>query len=118
VGAAYRADDGLLAEFLTPYHLALLAGKAVGFFTLFYVGMKALLLSLPKAAGRLAFGGTAGPRAARGAFFKALLIIACVWLPSFVAHFPGTITADGGRVLQQFSARSRRPATIRRATPG
>ncbi|MEG0049727.1 MAG: DUF6020 family protein [Clostridia bacterium] len=102
LGAVYRADDGLLAGFFHWHHLLLLALKAAGFFALFFVGMKALLFSLQGAARKISFAKQAEPRAIRRCFLTAWVLIACAWLPSFLAHFPGTITADGGRVLQQY----------------
>ncbi len=102
LGAVYRADDGVLAEFLSPYHLLLLAGKASGFFALFFTGMKAVLLSLPKAVKRVAFRPAPSRAAVRRSFWIAALCIGCAWAPSFVANFPGSVTADGGRALQQY----------------
>jgi len=103
VGAAYRADDGALANFLSPYHLLLLGGKAFGFFSLFFVGMKALLVSLPKAASRWNVPSAASPATVRRAFLSAWIILALVWLPSLIARWPGVVTDDAARALQQFT---------------
>jgi hypothetical protein len=102
VWADCRMDDGVLSNFLSPYHLLLLAGKWIGFFSLFYVGMKAFLHSLPALSRKAVFGEGAKPAEVRRCFWRTALCLACAWAPSFLAHFPGTITADGGRVLQQY----------------
>ncbi|NLI21742.1 MAG: hypothetical protein GX418_09370 [Clostridiales bacterium] len=102
VWADCRVDDGVLSGFLSPFHLLLLAGKGMGFFPLFYIGMKAILLSLPALSRKAVFGEGAKPADVRRCFWRTALCLACAWAPSFLAHFPGTITADGGRVLQQY----------------
>ena len=40
--------------------------------------------------------------AVRRGFLLAWLLIAAAWLPSVLARFPGALTGDGGRVLQQY----------------
>lgn len=102
IWADCHADDGVLAGFLSPYHLLLLAGKGAGFFPLFYIGMKALLASLPALARGVVFTQGAQPAQVRRCFRRTALCLACAWAPSLLAHFPGTVTADGGRVLQQY----------------
>ena len=102
LGAVYRADDGVLSGFGTPFHLLLMAGKMIGFFSLFFIGMKAILLSLPAIAQKAALQEGVERGAVRRCFLLTALCLACAWAPWFLAHFPGTVTADGGRVLQQY----------------
>lgn len=103
LGAAYRVDDGVLAGFLGGRHLLLLAGKTAGLFTLCWLGLRALLRALPRLATALR---PAQPHTARRAAREALACMAailCAWLPSWLARYPGALSVDAGRVLQQFS---------------
>ncbi len=102
LGAVYRGDDGVLSGFGTPFHLLLMAGKMIGFFSLFFIGMKAILLSLPAIAQKATLQEGVERGAVRRCFLLTALCLACAWAPWFLAHFPGTVTADGGRVLQQY----------------
>ena len=65
--------------------------------------MKALLVSLPKAASRWDVPSAASPTAVRRAFLSAWIILVLVWLPSLIARWPGVVTDDAARALQQFT---------------
>ncbi len=104
LGAVSRADDGILATFLTPYHLLFLAGKGAGYFVLFFFGMKGLLLAMPRMASKLQFPPSpAETRVLRRTFLLSWLLLLCAWLPALLARYPGAVTADAGRALQQFT---------------
>ena len=103
LGAAYRADDGSLAGFPARAHLLYVSFKALGFFTLFLLSMKALLQSLPKLALRLPVEPAPSARAVRRVFWIAWALLLVAWLPSFLARYPGALSADAGRVLQQYT---------------
>ena len=102
LGAAYRGEDAQLAYFLTGYHVLFLAAKFAGFFSLFYLCMKALLLRLPQLAQRFTPAAVPARKAQLRAFWLTWAIIACTWIPSVVARFPGAVAADVGRALQQY----------------
>ncbi|MEA4927470.1 MAG: DUF6020 family protein [Candidatus Limiplasma sp.] len=103
LGAAYRVDDGMLTDFLSGRHLLLLAGKTAGLFALCWLGLRALLRALPRLATALR---PVKPLTARRAVREALTcmaVILCAWLPAWLARYPGALSVDAGRVLQQFS---------------
>ncbi len=100
---ATASVDGSTADtFLTPAHALLLCAKALGFFAMFWAGMKALLLSLPQLANALRPQPAPAARAVRRGFLLAWGLITVAWLPAVLARWPGALTGDGGRVLQQY----------------
>ena len=103
LGAAYRADDGSMAGFTHPWHLLLLAGKGIGFFSIYFVAMKALLMAMPLLARRLPCIEPADARAVRRTFWLAWALILLAWLPAILASYPGALSVDAGRALQQFA---------------
>lgn len=103
LSAAYRADDGSMAAFPTHHHMLFLAVKVFGFFTLFLFGMKWLLLRLPAFAASYQPAALPDRHAVRHELWVAWAILILVWLPAFLARYPGSLTADAGRVLQQYT---------------
>ena len=103
LGAAYRADDGSMAAFPNQFHLLFLSLKAFGFFSLFLLSMKWLLLHLPKIAPISLPSVPSHRQAVHREFWIAWAILMLLWIPAFLAHFPGSLSADAGRVLQQYT---------------
>ncbi len=103
LGAVYAVDDGVFAGFLSREHLLLLAGKAFGFFTLAFVGMKALLFRLLRLDAKAVFSEPPEKAGARRIFLMAWALLLLAWLPSLIARWPGAVTDDAARALQQFT---------------
>ena len=102
IGAAYRGADADLDYFLTPVHVLFMLTKAFGYFALLFFGLQAILNALPTLATQLRSQPLQDARTVRRNFLLAWVCIACCWIPSFVARFPGAVAADVGRALQQY----------------
>ncbi len=101
---AYRMGEDALALFTQPYHVGLMLFKGPGFAMLLFALYRELLIYLHSQRYQALF--SAPPLTQKTALQKRfllywLLLMLC-WLPQWIARFPGVVTGDAGRAIQQF----------------
>ena len=102
---AYRNGDETLLTFVRPLHILLLAFKLLGFAPLLFALYRELLVFLKSARFATLFhapGLASAPAALRGRFLLFWGALFLCWTPFWIARFPGTVTDDAGRALQQY----------------
>jgi len=102
---AYQQGDEALALFFSPYHTALLLFKLLGWAPLLFA-LYGLLLSRLDARLAARPPAAAAPvpsrRRLNRLFLLYWLVLILCWLPSWLARFPGAVSEDGSRALQQY----------------
>lgn len=101
----YRQGDEALALFTQPYHLLLLTFKLLGWIPLLFAVYRELLIFIASRRFPKLFNAQAAPvdqAALRRRFGWFWLLLILCWLPLWISRFPGVITEDAGRSLQQY----------------
>jgi len=102
---AYRQGDETLLSFTQPLHLLFLAFKLLGFIPLFFALYRELLIFLQS---RRFLSLFHAPNLApdQAALCKKFLLfwaaLFLCWTPFWIARFPGVVSDDAGRALQQY----------------
>lgn len=104
ISPAYRQGDEALALFAQPYHLLLLLFKLLGWAALLFALYREMLVfaDSPHFPKLFHTPVPASAAAARKRFLRFWLLLILCWLPLWIARFPGVITEDAGRALQQY----------------
>ncbi len=104
ISPIYRQDDGALSLFMQPYHLLLLLCKLLGWIPLLFALYRELLIFIESLRFSKLFPapGPASGHTARKRLQRFWLLLVLCWLPLWIARFPGVVTEDAGRALQQY----------------